>query len=251
MVKILGIAGKKQSGKNTAANFINGKIMKQMGLISGFNIDSKGQLIIHTCVKGDEERAMFDITRKDSSFCEYAHHNLWPHVKLYSFADGLKNLCVEFFGLKPEQVYGTDKQKNTTTNIKWEDIPTWENSSLNVNRGNMTSRELLQYFGTDIMRKMYTNIWVDYAINTIKKEQSELAILADVRFPNEVDAIKQAGGKVIRLTREFKEDAHSSECALDKDSYDWNNFDFIIDNSKGNTDKFCRELNLLLKELEL
>ena len=70
-------------------------------------------------------------------------------------------------------------------------------------------------------------------------------------YEEALNAIKQAGGKVIRLTREFKEDAHSSECALDKHSYDWNNFDFIIDNSKGDTDKFCKELNFLFKELEL
>ena len=81
---------------------------------------------------------------------------MWPHVKLYSFADGLKQLCMEFFGLSHNQVYGTDTDKNTKTNIMWEDIPTWQNSSLNTNRGAMTSRELLQYFGTDVMRKCIT-----------------------------------------------------------------------------------------------
>jgi hypothetical protein len=108
----------------------------------------------------------------------------------------------------------------------------------------MTSRELLQYFGTDIMRQMYTNIWVDHAINTIEREQSELAILADVRFPNEVEAVKKAGGKVIRLTRECKNDEHSSECALDEDRYDWKNFDFIVDNTDGLKDFFSQIENI-------
>jgi hypothetical protein len=157
---------------------------------------------------------------------------------------------MEFFGLSLSQVYGTDEEKNTLTNIDWEDIPTWQNSSLNTNRGLMTSREFLQYFGTDIMRKMYTNIWVDYAINTIQKEQSELAILADVRFPNEVEAVQKAGGKVIRLTRQFQSDAHSSECALDEENYDWKNFDFIVDNTDGLKSLFSQIENISNK-LEL
>jgi hypothetical protein len=244
MVKIIGISGKKQSGKNTAANYIHGIILKSKNIIEDFEVNKQGQLIIKTAVDGDEEYGVLDITRKDNNFVEYAHHNLWPYVKLYSFADGLKNLCIQFFGLSFAQTYGTDVEKNTLSKIKWEDTPTWQNSSLNTNRGLMTSRELLQYFGTDIMRQMYTNIWVDHAINTIEREQSELAILADVRFPNEVEAVKKAGGKVIRLTRECKNDEHSSECALDEDRYDWKNFDFIVDNTDGLKDFFSQIENI-------
>lgn len=250
MVKIIGISGKKQSGKNTAANYIHGMILKSKRMVEGFTVNENGQLIIKTAVGGDEEYGVLDVTRRDSHFAEYAHHNLWPYIKLYSFADGLKHLSMEFFGLSLSQVYGTDEEKNTLTNIDWEDIPTWQNSSLNTNRGLMTSREFLQYFGTDIMRKMYTNIWVDYAINTIQKEQSELAILADVRFPNEVEAVQKAGGKVIRLTRQFQSDAHSSECALDEENYDWKNFDFIVDNTDGLKSLFSQIENISNK-LEL
>ena len=230
-MNILGISGKKQAGKNTAANYIHGLVLKQSSTIADFDIDQDGQLIIKTSVDGDIEHGLLDITRKDANFMQYAHYNMWPHVKLYSFADGLKSLCMQFFGLSHEQVYGSEKDKNTPSKIMWEDIPTWENSSLNKNRGTMTARELLQYFGTDVMRKMYNNVWVDYAISTIKGEQSSLAIVADVRFPNEVEAIQNAGGRVIRLTREFKDDSYSSENALDKSNYSWDNFDYIVENS--------------------
>ena len=230
-MNIIGISGKKQAGKNTAANYLHGLVLKKMSMVEDFNIDSNGGLVIKTEVAGDEEYGLLDVARKDASFVEYAHHNMWPYVKLYSFADGLKLLCMEFFGLSRNQVHGTDEDKNTKTRVRWwEDIPTWSNSSLNKNRGLMTSRELLQYFGTDIMRKMYENVWVDYAVKTITREKSNLAIVADVRFPNEVEAIKNAGGKVIRLTREFAEDSHSSENALDKENYDWSNFDYVVNN---------------------
>jgi hypothetical protein len=65
------------------------------------------------------------------------------------------------------------------------------------------------------MRKIYEPIWVKSCIDKIKREQSELAIIADVRFPNEAKAIEDAGGIVLRLTRDILHDDHSSEIALD------------------------------------
>ena len=222
MVNILGISGKKQSGKNTMANYLHGEVLKRNGVIADFKIDKNGSLVIMTSVNGDIEHGILDITRKDEQFVEYAHAQMWPYVKLYSFADGLKGLCMEFFDLSFDQVYGTNKQKNTMCQVFWEDLPTKTKK-----KGNMTSRELLQYFGTDIMRKMLENVWVNSTIKNILREQSGLAIIADLRFPNEVEVVKKNNGKVVRLTRELIEDSHISETALDKDNFDWNNFDFI------------------------
>ena len=72
---------------------------------------------------------------------------------------------------------------------------------------------------------------VDATIRKIKEESPELAIICDCRFPNEVDGIKKAGGKTIRLTRNDESpDVHESETALDKDNFDWDKFDLILDN---------------------
>jgi hypothetical protein len=247
-MKIIGISGKKQSGKNTMANFINGVVLKKINSIEDFSISEYGELVIETVVEEAREEGVLDVTRKDSSFVQYAEIHLWPYVKVYSFADGLKTLCMNFFDLSFEQVYGTDQQKNTETNVYWSDLPT---PNIQLRNKRMTARELLQYFGTDIMRRMNTNVWVNHAIKTIKEEASQIAIIPDVRFPNEVDSIKDAGGKVIRLERQFQEDAHSSECALDKDQYDWNNFDLVIDNSSGGTQEFVDEVSKSIKALEL
>ena len=236
MTRIIGISGKKQSGKNTSANFLHGLILKSNGLAPDFKIDEAGDLAVLT----DMGWGVFDVTRKDSAFVEYADINMWPHVKLYSFADGLKGLCVEFFGLRPEQVYGTDKEKNTKTHVRGEDTPTWQNSSLNLDRGFMTARELLQYFGTNIMRKMYTNVWVDHTIKRIKSEQTEMAIIADVRFPNEVETILEAGGEVIKLQRAPLKDNHESETALDEGNFDQGKFSHII--PSGSIENLCKAL---------
>ena len=123
-------------------------------------------------------------------------------------------------GLSYEQCYGTDEQKNTLTEIV--SPKTGEKAS---------AREVMQFVGTDFFRSIYPNIWADATIRKIQQEKPALAIICDCRFPNEVAAVKSAGGKTIRLTRnEDSSDAHESETALDKDNFDWDKFDLILDN---------------------
>ena len=107
----------------------------------------------------------------------------------------------------------------------------------------MTAREFLQYLGTDVMRKIKDTIWVDYTIKTILKEKSEIALIPDVRFPNEVEAIHKAGGIVLRLTRNPYASDHRCETALSREEYDWNNFDYVIDNNNS-------DINTLMEDLE-
>ena len=89
-MKIVGISGRKQSGKNTVANIMNGVILKQRGLITDYKINDKGQLLIRTVDSNlIEGWGILDVTRKDSAFVEYAESELWPFVKIYHFADYL------------------------------------------------------------------------------------------------------------------------------------------------------------------
>lgn len=213
-MKIIGISGKKQSGKNTFANFVNGSILDQYGLVDSFTVNQDGLLEVKTeNIHGKKGWGILDVTRKDKEFCDYALENVWPFVKVYHFADYLKKICVDLFDLTSEQVYGTDKDKNTPTPYDGK-----------------TSREFLQWFGTDIMRSIKDSIWVDYTIKQIKQEQSAVSLIPDVRFPNEVKAIKEAGGCVVRLTREAYASEHHCETALDSNNFDWKEFDYIIDN---------------------
>lgn len=96
--------------------------------------------------------------------------------------------------------------------------------------GFMTAREVMEVVGTKIFRKIKHNIWVDATINKIKKEQYDLAILLDNRFPNEVDAVLDNNGVVIRLSRNPFNSDSEPETALDPDKYDWSKFSLIINN---------------------
>tara|TARA_Y100001973_G_C5113902_1_gene289120 strand:+ start:150 stop:881 length:732 start_codon:yes stop_codon:yes gene_type:complete len=236
-MKIIGIAGKKQSGKNTTANILHGLVLKQRNMIKDFNIDANGKLLVLTTnTNGEEGWGEFDVTRNDEDFVSYAEHSMWPYVKLYSFADHLKWICVKLFNIPRECVFGTDEQKNQKQkHLAWEKMP--GHITTKQGYGPMTAREFMQYFGTDIMRKIYEPIWVESCINLMDKEQSELAIISDVRFENEVKAIESAGGKVIRLTRQICEDEHDSEKALD--NYKFSDY---IDNANISIDEMMSKI---------
>jgi hypothetical protein len=179
MAFVIGLSGRKQSGKNSSADHIISR-MEQVGRTA----------------------------------------------RIFAFADPMKRVCMQFFGLTHEQCWGTDEAKNSFTDLLWEDFPV----IIPEKSGHMTAREVLQYFGTEILRKMYTQAHVHATFFEINESNVDVALLADVRFPNEVDATLQEG-KVLRLTRVvFPDDNHASECSLDADKYDWRKFSGVISN---------------------
>ena len=61
-------------------------------------------------------------------------------------------------------------------------------------KGKVTSREFMQHFGTNICRKIKSDVWSSSCIESINKTETEIAVISDCRFPDEIDAIKKAGG---------------------------------------------------------
>ncbi|NBO99214.1 MAG: hypothetical protein EBU90_03680 [Proteobacteria bacterium] len=239
MAKIIGISGRKQSGKNTAANYINGIVLQELQMISDFFIDNNGSLAVNTTDQsGKSGYGILDVTRKDSVFVEYAQKELWPYIKVYHFADTLKDIAINLFGLNPQNIYGTDKQKNAKTHLSWEEMPTKEDK-----KGLMSHRDFLEYFGTKIVRHIHPDAWVKATINKIVAEDPQIAIIPDVRFPNEVTAILDNNGAVIRLKRDLFHDPISCESSLDENIFDWNKFTCIIDNCDISIEDFCKVLD--------
>ena len=241
---ILGISGAKQSGKTTCNNFLHGYQMRFHDVIEKFLMNEKGDLVVNTISldeKGEEVEGIgvIDVFRTDFEFNLYASQNIWPFVKAFSFADPLKAICVNLFGLTYDQCYGSDDDKNTPVNVKWEHVP-----GVSKKSGYLTAREFMQVFGTDICRTIKPDVWTNACINRIHESGTELAIVSDCRYPNEVEAVKQAGGKVIRLTRNPFDDQHSSEKALDG----YEGFDFVLDNSSMDIDEANKALLDKLKE---
>jgi hypothetical protein len=154
--------------------------------------------------------------------------------RLYNFADPLKTtVCMDVLGLTYTQCYGDDDAKNTLTECK-------------RNGERMTAREVMQYVGTDIFRTMKTDVWSAATIRRIQKDSPFLALVADCRFPNEVECIKKVGGVVVKLERNVYNSTHASETALDHTFYSKDNFDLVIDNTNKTIQETLDELDNFL-----
>jgi len=235
MTKILGFAGKKQSGKNTCCNFLQMLKFHEYGVCKNASLNEQGQILVSDLfgekVSGSDwiplTEEYVDISQLLESF---------RPCKIYAFADVLKEFAVDVLGLEYNQVYGTNEEKNSPTHLLWENMPTGNN------KGPMTGREVLQYFGSDICRKMYENIWFDACIRRIRKDNPELALISDVRFSNEISGVQKEGGIVFGLPRDIVngKDTHSSE------QVDLSLCDYVL--PEGNIDTTTKTLYKIITE---
>jgi hypothetical protein len=179
-------------------------------------------------------------------------------AKRYAFADSLKQLCMDYFGLKHSQLFGDDEQKNSLTQFTWESLPIDKQdiSKIMHDTGRypkltdpMTAREFMQVVGTNIFRHIYPDIWAKFSLKEILLEEMNYAILSDVRFPNEIEIFKEYNPTVIRLLRNKVNSEHRSETALD--DYDFSKISnyFEIDNSHMSIPEKNAELERILPNL--
>jgi hypothetical protein len=238
---IIGFSGKKQSGKTTSGNFILSVLMSKLNISSDITIDAEGRIVVSDLLGQKQYAGVFDpISANTSDFIiKQVMDKINPLCKIYSFADPLKqDVCINILGLTYDQCYGSDDHKNSLTDVKWPDSDK-----------HMTARDVMQFVGTDFFRKMKTNVWVDATINKIKKEKPRIALITDCRFPNEVESIRNNQGKVVRLTKKLFDSDHISENILDQDRYDWDNFDYIIDNYDMSIYDQCIDIKQKLQEI--
>jgi hypothetical protein len=90
--------------------------------------------------------------------------------------------------------------------------------------------KVLQALGTDVMRVLRPNVWVDLLHYQIEEEQPAVAVITDMRFPNEFDYVKGQGGITVCVQRThadgtpyvdpFRPADHPSETALAHATFD-------------------------------
>jgi hypothetical protein len=236
---IIGVSGRKQSGKSTVGNLIYSFFMSQLDIAEKIFLSESGEIIVSDLYGEKEYEGIFDPhnTLSNDFIMSRCFDTLNKSIKIYNFADTLKkDICINILGLDYKQCYGSDEDKNQTTHLKWENK-------------NLSAREVMQFIGTDIFRSMHMNVWVDSTLKKIVRENVPVSIVTDCRFPNEIEAIKSNGGKVIRLTRDPFHSDHISESILDKDKYDWSNFDYVIDNSEYSLYEQSAHIKKIIEEI--
>lgn len=234
-MKILGFSGRKQAGKDTCAKWIFGVMMRHLDIISASDVMGDGKLF------GEFLEEDGSISRHEIDPAHKTFSSVWPFAKTFRFADKLKEFVTKTLGCDPQLIYGTDADKSKPTHIAVNSLRSFLNKKtldkmqlgIDHDGTHVTARGILKVFGTDVCRAMFNKCWVNSCLNDVRDSGSELSLILDVRFPDEVEAIQEAGGKVIRLDRVvFPEDSHESETALDSDKYDWSNFDYVLKNSE-------------------
>ena len=153
----------------------------------------------------------------DISYEDFANkrYKNFADIQIVHFADSLKETAQVLFRIGE---WETNTQEGKKTIINW------------IGK---TVRELLQGIGQGLRDAIDPNLWVKILFANTKGWSNY--IIADVRYPNEIYAIKKRNGVLIRIDRKGAGAGnHSSETALDN----YKEWDVHIENNGSMEDLF-------------
>lgn len=122
-----------------------------------------------------------------------------------------------------------------------------------LGKENKKDPALLQFVGDGLRNLYHDNIFVDSVMQKINDinlaNPSVNIIITDMRYPNEMDALKAAGFTTVKITRDNRvidrDPNHKSEIAL-KDA----KFDFHIENN-GTPEEYVEKIDKLLEKISV
>jgi len=112
-----------------------------------------------------------------------------------SFASTLKDAVSSVFGWDRTMLEGRTKEAR-----EWrEQVDPWWAQRLDM--PTLTPRWVLQYWGTEVCRKAFhDDIWIASLENKLRLSKDNV-VISDCRFPNEIQSIRNAGGKIVWVQR--------------------------------------------------
>lgn len=112
-----------------------------------------------------------------------------------SFANTLKDAVSSVFGWDRTMLEGRTKEAR-----EWrEQVDSWWSERLGM--PTLTPRWVLQYWGTEVCRRgFHDDIWIASLENKLRASRDNV-VISDCRFPNEIAAIKNAGGIIVWVKR--------------------------------------------------
>lgn len=84
----------------------------------------------------------------------------------------------------------------------------WTYNQIQKRKGEPQVRKLLQLVGTELGRELlgHENVWVDILVDRANTYDS--VVVDDCRFPNELEALRESGFHIVRITRPEKDRIH-------------------------------------------
>jgi hypothetical protein len=179
-----------------------------------------------------------------------------------SFAATLKDAVAAVFGWDRDLLEG-----RTTESRAWrEQVDPWWSERLAM--PNLTPRLVLQKWGTEVARKSWhDDTWIASLENKLNRAHNDI-VITDVRFPNEIQAVRNAGGIVIRVVRGLEPDWFESAIAANQQvqsavaymqaqnihpsEWAWigTKFDAVIDNNADGLDPLFAQVKDLVLNLQ-
>jgi len=150
------------------------------------------------------------------------------HFNTIAFADALKKLVMSEFNLTYEQVYG---------NLKELEDKRYPKMSVKGHcTGFWTPREILQFIGTDVYRKIDKSYWIKKLYKQIELVPANY-IITDGRFINEIDSALDRDGIHFRVERKNKDFTNNRNHSSEKELRDYTInriFSYIVKNDYNN-----------------
>ena len=190
----------------------------------------------------------------------YKNFRKWikPKYKRIAFADPLKKMLSDLLNIDLDKFYIREFKEGCIINISTLE-GSWLGEKLSDSKfnklvkqldpslmdANLSLRQLLQYFGTEIMQKYFgKRVW----INSTMQNRSEYTIISDLRFIEEYNTVKEKKGIVIYVNRpNYEFGQHASEREM-KELLENYKYDFIINNN-GSIEDLFNQVKELINEL--
>ena len=163
-------------------------------------------------------------------------------IRKYSFADALRdevNAALKRSGGAMSFLLVNRPTHLVQANENFIELPDWvvleENPEVSPQYPYGKHRTLYQWWGTEYRRSIDEQYWVRQLAQRIELEKPQIALITDMRFPNEMAWVQQYG-ETVRVDRDgLPPSTHASETALaDVSPEEWS----IILENNGTLEEF-------------
>lgn len=254
-MKIIAFCGTSQSGKSTCSNILHGITLQALGITENWRINENGLLEVFANILEEDGTTsknynVFNVDDRSGDFQVWGRSSgLWDVIKSFSIAYPLKKAIGNLLPVTKDQLFGLEKE--TETELLWKQLyPLLDKTAKkkvdtdNLKDIKMSARQVMEYFGTSVLRQIDPDIFVKALVRQLDKEYTNVAVITDVRRLNEAKILKDKGAIIIRLTR--GNPANISEADINEIVPD-----YTIDNKELTIEEMSEQLVSIINEINL